>query len=500
MQKQTAMPARPACPRDFADWLPPILVKELRQGLRTHLFVGLFVMVQVAMILLLGTRLRGGGHRGLQTDLDSFQWMAIGGALLVLLPMRGLAVVSEETRMQTRDLVHLTHMSSLRMVVGKWLALVCQTLLLVTAVLPYQVLYYFFGHVDVVANLEVLGILLAASLLLTALCIALSPASMLVRIAVLGVAGMPLYALSGSYIMRARYGGGMSFSGPPGGSWIWALLFHGLMSTVFLLTVASARVGHLAENAAARMRGVALITLLGILAGTIFAEEFTIPAWVLFGLPLLVWAGVEALTERASPLASTYLPFTRFGQPLIGRLLYPGWGTGVLFVLLITAGLVVAGAVVDARIKSAGSSNVNVSLSMFHLGMAVLFPATLLCVLPRVRQRQWLYVVVQLACGIWFVEISSISFKSEPVRAFFLGCNPLSEIFWVVSHSYNNPSADFDGTKSASQTAAFTVELGMLCWLLVRSRQEFQTIRDGETQARKLLPATPVSPPLTASS
>lgn len=499
MEMQTAMPALPPCPRDFADWLPPIIVKELRQGLRTRLFVGVFVAVQAVTILLLGMRLKGGEGRWTNArELDALQWMAIGGALLVLLPLRGLAVISEETRMQTLDLMQLTHLSSLRMVVGKWLALVSQTLLLVTAILPYQVLYYFFGHVDVVGNLETLALMLGASLLLTAFCVALSPASLLVRIVILGVVGLPMYFMADSYIMSARYSGGMVFS--RGASpMIWLVLFHGAMGTVFLLTVASARVAHLAENAAARMRIVALLTLLGSLAGACFAERDISPVWVLFGLPVLLWAGLESLTERASQMASTYLPFTRLGQPLIGRLFYPGWGTGMFFVLLITAGLVVAGVVVEAHMNPGVSSNGTMSLGMFHLGMAVLFPAAVLCVLPRVRQRHWLYVIVQLVCGAWFVEISSINFRSESVKAFFLGCNPLSEFFWTASHSYSYHAVDFDESRSANQMAAFTIELGMLCWLLVRSRQEFQTIRDGEAQARKLLPARRVSPPLPAS-
>ena len=40
--------------RDFSDWVSPILVKELRQGLKSRVFVATFIIVQVVMILLVG--------------------------------------------------------------------------------------------------------------------------------------------------------------------------------------------------------------------------------------------------------------------------------------------------------------------------------------------------------------------------------------------------------------------------------------------------------------
>ena len=52
MSATTALPTLPAPPAreagaDFPDWLSPILVKELRQGVRTRVFVTLFILLQV---------------------------------------------------------------------------------------------------------------------------------------------------------------------------------------------------------------------------------------------------------------------------------------------------------------------------------------------------------------------------------------------------------------------------------------------------------------------
>jgi hypothetical protein len=72
-------------PQDFADWLPPMLVKELRQGLKTHVFVAVFVLVQVAMITLVGLRLTSADGAGADT-LDQIMWQSLGAVLLLLMP------------------------------------------------------------------------------------------------------------------------------------------------------------------------------------------------------------------------------------------------------------------------------------------------------------------------------------------------------------------------------------------------------------------------------
>ena len=41
-------------PTDCPDWLSPMLVKELRQGLKTKVFVTAFIVAQVVMVGLLG--------------------------------------------------------------------------------------------------------------------------------------------------------------------------------------------------------------------------------------------------------------------------------------------------------------------------------------------------------------------------------------------------------------------------------------------------------------
>ncbi|MDB6120554.1 MAG: hypothetical protein JWO08_4335 [Verrucomicrobiaceae bacterium] len=478
--------------RDFADWLPPMLVKELRQGLRANVFVWSFVALQAAMILLLGLRLTArDGSDVLSDELDQYQWMAIGAALVVLLPLRGVTAISEESRQQTLDLVQLTHMSSLRLVFGKWLALVSQTLLLVTALLPYQVLYYFVGGVDVVMNLQVLGWLVLASLLLTALCLAVSPASMLVRMVVLGPIGFFCFGL---YMEMSRH----SYGSGPGG-----LIFgcFGCVYTLFVLVVAAARISRPVENAPAKIRVVALATLVTALVGAWNSNLTSAPAWFVFGLPVMIWAGLEAMTERASTLPSVYLPWVRLGWAgrCLGRLLYPGWGTGLIFVLLMTTALACGCSLMQQHQHLpvvVGSP----PLAMFHLGMAILFPGVVLSLLlPHRQQRHWIYVFVQVVCVLWFLEGSVLDFKSSYGKGMFFGGNPTSAFLWTNSQpglSLRVPISNWQGI----QLMSLTMDAAMLILLFIRSRSEFRTIQEGERQALLILKSAGNPSPVDAEA
>lgn len=481
--------------QDFGDWLPPMLVKELRQGLRARVFVSAFVAVQAAMIVVLGLRLMGAKNNDyLPENVDGYQWLAMGVTLLILLPLRGLTVISEESKQKTIDLLVLTHMSSMRLVCGKWLALVSQTLLLVVAILPYQVLTYFFGEVDVVENLELLGWLLLASLALTALCIALSPANVLVRLVVLGLTALPVGAAGMAYLEHLDNGGGSGFlaSSHPGISWICMFIFAAVSTTVFLLAVAAARVGHVAENGSTRIRCITLMMMVGGMIGICASDSRQGIAWMMLSMPVLMWAAMEAMAEHTSVLPATYLPWVKRGRPgeFLGRFLYPGWGTGVMFVLLMTAGLEIEVMLMSLR-SGIGSGIGQMASSMFQFGMTMLYPGALLCVMPRLRQRHWMYILMQVGGVVWYAAGSMASFRSN--AAALLGLLPTSAFLGTLGYSPG-------GYRDAVFGVAFMVEFVMVIWLLVRSQDEFQKIQNGETKARTLLlktvPAASTSSPV----
>jgi len=403
----TALPAAPAA--DFSDWLSPILVKELRQGLKSRVFAGSFIVMQVVMILTMGLRLldrsgRGGGGAGV---FDALFWAMLWLPLLLLMPARGLGAVSEEARANTFDLVQLTRLTAFRIALGKWIALVAQTLLLVAALLPYAVLRYYFGGVDVLRDLTVIAYMLMASMVLTAGAVALSAAPLAVRVLVLiGVLPTMTMGLSGFAMLRmfGGFGGGMMISSSFGGPGWWLLPCMTALYVCMLLEFAAAKFAPPSENHPARKRTAALLLSIALLiAAWLGGLEWFEPLVVSFA-PLIGWVVVEALTESTITLPAIYAPFARRGfvARLLGRFLHPGWATGVLFLALVLGIVALSCELLPhpAVRPSKGQPDPRMLWSMIFF--ALISPLPVMKLFPRVRQRFWLYVLVQMVFGLLF--------------------------------------------------------------------------------------------------
>ena len=155
---------------DFPAGFSPMLVKELRQGMRTNLFTVAFILLQTVMILSLLAGLSDPGS----SEVDGFFWFFIVVILLVVQPLRGFNALSAEYQLNTMDLIQLTKLNGWRITLGKWTALNAQTLLFLTGVLPYLVMRYFLGNVNFVIDLAALGMLGLGSALASAITIGCS--------------------------------------------------------------------------------------------------------------------------------------------------------------------------------------------------------------------------------------------------------------------------------------------------------------------------------------
>ena len=74
-----------------------MLVKELRQGLRTNLFVVAFILLQTFMVLCLMAGLADPNSN----DADGFFWFFIIVTLLLVQPLRGFSALSSEYTLNT---------------------------------------------------------------------------------------------------------------------------------------------------------------------------------------------------------------------------------------------------------------------------------------------------------------------------------------------------------------------------------------------------------------
>lgn len=89
-------PGRPLAPAwrddDFPDWLSPMLVRELRQAVRSGVFRWGFLSVHLVMGLLMAYAVL----HPQRVSVDAIGWGVLGLVLGVGLPLRGLAAIHDE--------------------------------------------------------------------------------------------------------------------------------------------------------------------------------------------------------------------------------------------------------------------------------------------------------------------------------------------------------------------------------------------------------------------
>lgn len=387
-----AVPSAPAASRaprwpgdDFPAWMSPMLVKELRQGVQSGVFAWTFILLQAAMFILMTLWLLERSAQSGTRDTGFFHgtfWWLFGIAAMLVIPLRASFSMVSERQGQTLDLLRLTRLSSTQIVFGKWLSTMAQVTLLAVAVLPYVVLQYFFGGLDVIADLTLFLLVLLGASVIAALSIATSGQPAASR-------GLLMVAVGYGVIVMA--GAGSVASMGLLGTTVWTTL--GLMSamlTAVFLEYAAAGIAPAAENHAARIRSFALLT--GILA--LLAARFGGPVsnGLLLGFAVVMSLGVGAaeLTTDAVPVASVHGAFARFGP--LGRLaamfLAPGWATGLLFLLLTTG--VCAAVIASTSVGSAARSLAQLGCA----AAAVAFPLPLMLFFPAGRKRWTAFLLV----------------------------------------------------------------------------------------------------------
>jgi len=394
---------------DFADWLSPMLVKELRQGMRSRAFMSAFLITQLLMILSVAFNLvSASGDEagdGMSQFLNGLFWVMIGLPLLCVMPLRGFWSLHSEIKDGTLELVFLTHLSAWRIAVGKWTALTMQTLLLVCAVLPYVLLRYFLGGVDILADLEGLLLLFIGSITFTAATVAMSPfeSKLLRGLFILGMIFFLLFLLTYFVVwLVSQRIGGMS----TGATNLSGILLCGgifVVAVVSLaLEIASSKIAPPAENHAIRKRliglGVLLLSPILVLLG-LNAQGVDI-ATLVFLTPVVI----DALAEPMQRVRAIYQGLLQRG--IIGRIAVifftPGWVSALWYSLLVAC----LGGIL-LKIHGQWADLTLVYLSWFG---ALLFPAMLIRIwLPSSKHFLGLYIGLQVFFGAITLLASAMS-------------------------------------------------------------------------------------------
>lgn len=325
---------------EFPERLGPVLIKELRQGLRSGLFVLPFVVLPAALALVAVWALSIDNIANARNGVESCFWIALIVPVLFLTPLRALVAIRSEREARTLELLQLTPLTAWRIVLAKWSSLQAQSLLWVAALLPFLVLRYFFGAMNLADQLLVLLWVVVAGAVLTAFGLVVST---LPRVAFwLALTGIVFLGLLGlwSLVIALFSGGGfyryLAFSrgGPSAAAHVLLLLV--IAHTGYLaLAFAAAQIAPPAENHAVRLRGGTL----GLFAWFTLAPVL-LPApdqqarWPILAVAIVaaaLFAIVELATER-TPLLAHVRPFARLGAA--GRFLaaafLPGWPSALV--------------------------------------------------------------------------------------------------------------------------------------------------------------------------
>ncbi|WP_367872859.1 hypothetical protein [Luteolibacter sp. Populi] len=325
---------------DFSDKLSPMLVKELRQGLRAKTFVIVFLTLQalLAVVLLIG--ISAASPEGAGQVVSKVIFLFFSMAVLLVQPLRGVGALHNEIKGNTIDLMVLTRLGAWRIVLGKWVAIVSQSALLLTAIAPYLILRYFFGGMNLFAELLLLGLVFLGSAIFTAFTVGISAiAPILVR----GLVPLVVAIGIAMGIFGAIFDDGfhemIEFCSLQKEGMGWGLLagiLTGVYGGWFALASGTSMIAPMAENhsTARRVAAIAAVLALAVIAwGGDFDRASVCVLLVLFSVPAIAFA----LTEPFELLPPVCRPFLKYGAAgkLAGRFFYPGWPSGILFTALL---------------------------------------------------------------------------------------------------------------------------------------------------------------------
>jgi hypothetical protein len=482
---------------DFPDRLSPMLVKELRQGLRARSFIAVFLSLQIFLGLVLLSASASASSDRTGSVISGIIFLFFSLAVLVVQPLRGVGSLSSEIKGGTIDMMVLTRLSASRIIFGKWIAIVGQSALLLSTIVPYLILRYFFGGMNLFAEIVLLGLIFITSMALTAVTVGLSGSSSVVLRSIIPLMGTPV--LIWTVFMLA-------FSDRQFGSLIELCTMESfearvtvvtyLASIIYLawsmMSLGASLIAPAAENHSTlrRLIALALMGLVAILCLTIDMAQGAVPLFIMI---IATPAIATALTESAPLVPTVCVPFVRRGPlgSLTGRFLMPGWPAGVFFSLLLLAiGLLSLG-YQDSKATSLFEPEIwIVTLSLFG---GLLLPGVLVIFFRAGEsQRVANYLLLLIALGVSATVLTGIA-EAMSNRSFLwlFIWNP-----FVFLPMMNMSRFDNDGLLAGIIIVDGILAAALAARALVAMRAQAPVLQ----QAREILELSPLPPTPTRNS
>lgn len=326
---------------DFPDRLSPMLVKELRQGMRARGFMLLFLIFQLLLSFILLTAGSAASSEDAGSIASGVIFTMFIIAVLFIQPMRGITALSAEISGNTIEMMVLTRLSASRIVFGKWIAIISQSALILITIVPYLILRYFYGGMILLGELVFLALVFLTSMAMTAIMVGLSGNSTkLIRvIPILGFVAM-LSTIPGLLFRGGGFNEIMSFCAMSD----WQSRFSILAYLTFIayigwcaLSYGISSIAPIAENHSTIRRVIALLLVIAVPVLDLFYSSAPWALAVTFAI-ILAPAAITALTEPSYLLPPLCQPFLKRG--LLGKIsgvfLLPGWPSGVFYTTLVT--------------------------------------------------------------------------------------------------------------------------------------------------------------------
>ena len=188
---------------DFPIWMPSALVKELRQGLRTPSFILLVSIVPslLSFFFLFSFIINPlDGEPFISPDgCQIIFWVTMVVALLFIMPLRASTSIRNELLTRNNELLLLTRQSAGRIVLGKWISFMAQSLLIAFISLPFFLIRYYYGEINLVQDVTLFFLLYLGSGMLTAYTLWASAMPSLMRIIAFSLMGIGILTLGGSH-------------------------------------------------------------------------------------------------------------------------------------------------------------------------------------------------------------------------------------------------------------------------------------------------------------
>jgi hypothetical protein len=385
--------------RDFSDRLSPMVVKEMRQGLRTRFFTAALIVFHVLLGCLMLSHLWGFN----EDDMHQTFWIVILLSLLGVLPAQAFNALNEESKDGTLEMLRMTGITAFRIVWGKWVTCFTQTLLIASSLLPYLIARYFVGGAEIAPELLGLAAAVIASAMVTAGVVAFSSQSSLwIRLISNGVLAFFTFYLGAMVYYFLLGPGSQQFLTSLLSLSLWEKMACFLLmplvavTTVYLLlSLGASRVASVAEDHGSTKRVVmlALMTLFCV-TGLFLTSNYGISGGMWCFVPMLVLTmifGMDITTE-AMPLYPCVIQEVAARYPrlkFMHSLLYPGWVSGLFCHSILTVLVVLLCSIMFAR---STSSDAVVCIIFGSCLVGVMVPA---CIHTQQENRFAHWCVVQ---------------------------------------------------------------------------------------------------------